>query len=226
MTQTLARVEAAVRAAGLTPRGAFHPGPGDGVPAAAPGRPAATLVLVGNAGPAMWAAFAAACDPDRDLLDDWSRRVVGGLARDLGAAACFPFDAPPLPFQRWARRAEPCHPSPLGIFIHARYGLWHGYRGALLFADRLDLPPQDPAPSPCDTCDGRPCLSACPVAAFTGAGYDTAACAGHLAADAGRDCMAGGCRARHACPVGQEYAYAPAQQRFHMAAFRRAMGRG
>ena len=27
-----------------------------------------------------------------------------------------------------------CHASPLGLLIHPDYGLWHGYRGALLFA--------------------------------------------------------------------------------------------
>jgi hypothetical protein len=32
--------------------------------------------------------------------------------------------------------------------------------------------------------------------------------------------MDGGCLARHACPVGQGFAYAPAQARFFMRAFR------
>ena len=40
---------------GLIVRGGFHPTPADGVP----GDPA-TLVLVGNVGPAMWQAFEAA----------------------------------------------------------------------------------------------------------------------------------------------------------------------
>ena len=30
--------------------------------------------------------------------------------------------------------------SPLGILIHPDWGLWHSYRGALAFRERLDLP--------------------------------------------------------------------------------------
>ena len=200
---------------GLLPRGAFHPGPEDGVPGA-PG----TLVLAGNAGPGMWDAFAAARPDGADPLDRWSRAVLGDIARRLGAVALFPFGGPPyLPFQRWAMRAEPVHSSPLGILIHPDHGLWHGYRGALAFPDRLDLPPPDRRPSPCETCAGRPCLTTCPVGAFGKTGYDVGACAMHLRTPAGADCMDEGCRARRACPVGRDRIYPPAQAAFHMAAF-------
>jgi hypothetical protein len=37
--------------------------------------------------------------------------------------------------------------------------------------------------------------------------------------------MSRGCLARHACPVGQGFAYAPAQAEFHMRAFRAARGK-
>lgn len=208
--------------AGYTPRGGFHARPEDGVPDVDTGRPALTLLLVGNAGPAMWDRFAREREPKTDLLDDWSREKLGEVARGLGAKALFPFTKPHLPFQRWAQRAEACHASPLGIFIHPDYGLWHGYRGALALAEKLDLPPHDARSSPCDTCPDRPCLQACPVGAFTGAAYDVAACARHIASPAGSDCMSRGCRARRACPIGRGYTYRPEQAEFHMTAFLRA----
>ena len=216
---TLDAVLAALAGVGLTPRGAFHPAPGDGVPALADGRPARTLVLAGNAGPGLWRRFAAERDPARDSLDAWTRAVLEPVARRLGAAALYPFTAPPLPFQRWARNAEPCHASPLGLLIHPEWGLWHGYRGALAFADTLALPPRPaPEPSPCDSCETRPCLDACPVAAFSPDGFDWPACTRHLVRPEGADCMDLGCRARRACPVGAEHRHAPAQAAFHMRA--------
>ena len=88
----------------------------------------------------MWAQFSEARGSSRLRLDDWSKREIDRLADELGAAAFYPFTEPYLPFQRWAQKAEPCHVSPLGVLIHPDYGLWHGYRGALGFADSLTLP--------------------------------------------------------------------------------------
>lgn len=213
-------IETAIRAAGLTPRGAFHPRAEDGVPALASGADAATLVLLGNAGSVPWRAFAAARRDEPDPLDRWSRRVTDALAEALGAAPLYPFGGPPHhPFQRWARRAEAVYPSPIGALIHPDYGLWHAYRGALAFAERLALPAPDRRPSPCEICADRPCLATCPVGAFSVQGYDVPACASHIASPAGGDCMALGCRARRACPVGRSYTYSPEQNRFHMEAF-------
>ena len=222
---TLADIAAALARHGLLARGGFHPVVSDGVPALAEGSAAQTLVMVGNAGPAMWRRFSAAPeqrDGAADALDRWTRRVLAGVAAELGAAPLFPFGGPPyLPFQRWAMLAEPVHPSPIGLLIHPEYGLWHAYRGALGFAARLALPSRAPGASPCDSCAGRPCLSTCPVGAFAADGYDVPACARHLDTPAGADCMGLGCRARRACPVGQGHRYDPAQAEFHMIPFRR-----
>jgi hypothetical protein len=217
----LSEIECSLQDAGFTPRGAFHPGSGDGVPPLARNTPARTLVLAGNAGPRMWLAFDAARAERPMNLDEWCAQVLTGLAARLGARAVFPFERPYLPFQRWAMRAEPCHASPLGLLIHPDYGLWHGYRGALLFAAAIELPPPDRRASPCANCTDRPCLSACPVEAFDGTTYDVPACVSHLAGTPEPACMGIGCLTRHACPVGLDYRYAPVQARFHMVSFLR-----
>jgi hypothetical protein len=105
------------------------------------------------------------------------------------------------------------------MLIHPDWGLWQGYRGALAFASRLDLPPPDRRPSPCESCAGKPCLTACPVGAFAPGRYDVAACASHVASPAGSDCAGLGCRARRACPIGTAHRQAPPQAAFHMRAF-------
>ncbi len=218
----LTTVERALRQTGLLARGAFHPQPSDEVPPLPNGRAAGTLVLAGNAGASLWPTFQAAAAAAGGVLalDEWSRRALTGVAGALGAHACFPFDGPPyLPFQRWARRAEPVFPSPIGPLIHPEYGLWHAYRGALAFGETLTLPPVTGVSSPCATCASRPCLSTCPVAALAEGRYDVARCVAHVVSEAGRDCLEQGCRARRACPVGTDYRYPAAQARFHMQAF-------
>jgi epoxyqueuosine reductase QueG len=205
----------AIRRAAFAPLGWFAPTPEDRVPDGA-----RFVILIGNAGPEMFRRFARERDPQREAMDDWTREAVSQLARDLDARAAYPFDMnPPWPFLTWARRGGAGHVSPLGLNIHPTYGLWHAYRAALLFPVAFDLPSPAAGPHPCEGCADKPCLSACPVNAFDGTRYDVAACAGHIGSEAGRECMTRGCLARHACPVGQGFAYAPAQAEFHMRAF-------
>jgi hypothetical protein len=215
---TLEQIARSATTTGIALRGAFHSMAEDGVPTG-PG----TLVLLGFIGRGQWRGFAAsleASDGRANPLDRWSRRVIGGLATDLGATALFPFGGPPwLPFQRWAMKAEPVHRSALGMLIHPDWGLWHSYRGALAFAERLALPARVDRPSPCDSCATKPCLTACPVGAFTPERYDVDACAGHLRSPRGTDCLELGCRAREACPVGADHRYERDQAGFHMRAF-------
>jgi hypothetical protein len=218
-------VFAGIRRIGLVPRGALELEDGERTGALAGVR---MIVLAGMAGRDGWSAFAAspeARDGADHPLDRWSRRVIEALARELGAKAFFPFGGAPFwPFQQWARRAESVHPSPIGLLIHPRYGLWHSYRGALGFYEKLAVPEPPAVRSPCQSCSGRWCLKACPVGAFSAAGYDVAACVAHLKSAAGADCMAAGCLARRACPVGAEHAYGPEQANFLMRAFLRGQG--
>lgn len=208
---------------GLQLRGAFLCDASDGVPPLADGGESRSLVLLGNLGGGLWPAFdasAEASDGRPDPMNRWSERVIGALAARLGGQALFPFGGPPYhPFLRWAQRAEALSPSPLGMLIHPVYGLWHAYRGAIALGWALDLEPLEATVAPCESCSEKPCLSACPVDAFSGAGYDVPACTAHLLVAAGEPCLSGGCLARRACPVGQEHAYGTDQAAFHMNAF-------
>jgi len=209
-------IAAALEPFGLIARGGFRPQADDQVPGAPQ-----VVVLVGNAGPALWRVFTAHRTPGPHAMNRWTRETLDGIATDLGATALYPFDGPPwLPFQRWAQKAEAVYPSPVGMLIHPDHGLWHAYRGALAFETAVEnLPARDRRASPCETCPEKPCLSTCPVSAFTGERYDVDACAGHLGRAEGFDCLDLGCRARRACPVGKAAVYDSAQARFHMEAF-------
>lgn len=220
----LETVRAALQPHGLFLRGTVNFGEGEAAPQLAGGRPAASVVLIGNVGGSLWQPFVRWREeaPDRggaDPLDCWSKAVIGEIARVNGATAYFPSDPPWQPFQQWAMRAEGLKASPLGILIHPRYGLWHGYRGALAFDMALPADGDRSAVHPCDSCVEKPCVAACPAGALERLQFDVGRCRGHLRTEAGRGgCLKRGCLSRDACPVGRDYRYPPDQLRFHMAA--------
>jgi hypothetical protein len=182
-----------------------------------------SVELIGHAGSSIWPHFTAwrkeQPDNPADPLDAWSKSVITPIAEQFGGKAVFPSDLPYLPFQQWAMQATGMRPSPLGIVIHPVYGLWHAFRGAIIFDAETLIQETQSLSHPCGLCAGKPCLSACPVNAFSDGVYDAAGCRRHLASGEGEACMEGGCLARRACPVGREYAYDEAQTQFHMRAF-------
>ncbi len=216
-------IHKAVTVWGLSVVGAFHPQPGDSVPEGVE-----TIYLLGACNERMWKMFevsAEAADGQADPLDRWSRRIIEAVATDLGAVAIFPFGGPPhQPFQRWALRGENAVPSPVSMQVTPGRGLWTSYRGALGFRETIALERPDTT-NPCPTCPA-PCLTACPVDAFSGGTYHVPRCVAHITPDAGAPCRKGGCLVRHACPAGRAAVPPKEQRRFHMEAFIRAKPAG
>lgn len=197
---------------GLSVIGAFEPDIGEIGDARA-------VILIGNAGSAMWRRMdAQPADPADHTIDRWTREVLEPLADECGATAVFPFEGPPYhPFVSWAFQTGRCFKSPLGMAIHDTYGLWFALRAAFLFDEELGLEAAR-AVSPCDSCLDKPCLSTCPVDAFRGGAYDHATCRNHVSMRP-NDCSDTGCLARRACPVGREMIYEPAHAAYHMRSF-------
>ncbi|MGI9406447.1 MAG: hypothetical protein ACR2O4_08760 [Hyphomicrobiaceae bacterium] len=206
-------IETAFADTGLIVRGGFE--------ATADEDPASgTIVMIGNAGPDMWDHFAPPIPDGPNPLDTWTKDLVAPLAEKLGAVALHPNDKPYRPFQQWAARAETVHPSPLGILIHPDHGLWHAYRAALVFDGPVNgLPSKTGSANPCDTCTDKPCLTTCPVGAFSTNGYNVPKCIAHLRTPHGQPCHDGGCQARMACPIATDQQYTATQRAFHAAAF-------
>ncbi|KEP70763.1 hypothetical protein DL1_13080 [Thioclava dalianensis] len=203
----IAGLDAALGAHRLFVSGALHEGE-------------TTLILLSPDEPGFWDHVTAQpefADDAPDPLDRWSARVVGAIATQFGAGACYPFEGPPWhPFVTWAIRSGQSFPSPVHMTVHARMGLWASLRGALVLPGRLALPA--PATSPCIGCDA-PCMTACPVGALSPAGYDVASCHAHLDGPRGASCRDFGCLARHACPAGQSYGRLARQSAWHMRQF-------
>jgi hypothetical protein len=213
------RLSAAADALGITCRGGFILEPDEGLPDIELGRPSRALVLLGFTGRIQWNAFASSAefaDGDSHPLDRWSVRLIGQLGKAFGARPLYPFDGPPWwPFQQWARRAEALHFSPLGILMHPVFGLWHAYRGALLFAEEFALPPRMSWTSPCESCAAKPCIASCPAGAVTRKEFVRVACAAHVASPHGLPCRSG-CLSRYSCPVAGSHRYGTEQATFYM----------
>ena len=180
--------------------------------------------------------------PSLNPLNEWSRRILAIMQEqyaNLGGLAVSPSDGPPyFPFQQAAIAAGRGRltPSPIGLLIDNEYGLWHAYRGALVLhdIDNVDIsysPPRDQScpTSPCENCDDKPCLNACPVKAFKGiddispsnifAQYDKARCHKYLRDDKDKTCFQTACHARAACPIAPNLRYRPDVAQFFMQAF-------
>jgi hypothetical protein len=220
---TAGQVSTALSAHGLIVRGGFNFNADEFAPPGLSGAPARYVLLVGQAGSAPWPHFLCWRESQpaelKNPLDTWSRRVIGEVAQEFGARAISPSDKPYLPFQQWAMRAEGLKPSPLGILMHPDYGLWHAYRGALLFEAELALPPPEKPIHLCDLCVGKPCLKACPVGAYSESGFAHQTCLSHVRGRDGALCRTVGCLDRNACPHATQYRYPIDEQAFHMAAF-------
>ena len=216
-TLTLAGLQARLAPHFLQVLGSFQPDANDDMP-----EWVASVVMLGPAEPGFWPHLTSQsewADGQPDPMDRWSRRVIGGLACDLGGKAWFPFGGPPYhPYYRWALRTGQVWESPVRLLVHATQGLMVSFRGALALRSQIDLPA---SPKPCDTC-ARPCLSACPADALTGAGYDVPTCHDFLNQPQGADCLSSGCHVRRACPVSQAYARLPEQSAYHMSRFHKA----
>jgi len=182
-----------------------------------------SVTLVGNIGSSYWPVFSQSSeylDGEPNPLDRWSRRVAATIVERHPVQVIFPFEGPPYyPFLQWAQRAEALSQSPIGLMIHAEYGLWHSYRFALL-TDTVDSTSKvTGVESPCLSCVSQPCLNTCPVDAFDANGYAVDRCAAYLKKTPRADCHSNGCLARYACPVAREYRYTPQQNQFHLSAF-------
>lgn len=181
-----------------------------------------TIILLGPREPGFWASLTSSPewrDQAPDPVDRWSLRVISEIAQRAGGTPLFPFGETLHPFMSWAIRSGRAWSSPVHLLVHDVAGLMVSFRGAILMPEQI--PPDSPRRSPCEACDDKPCLRACPVDALTADGYDTGACHTFLDTEPGQACMDLGCKVRRSCPISVTYGRMAAQSAFHMERFHR-----
>jgi ferredoxin-like protein FixX len=139
----------------------------------------------------------------------WLARVLPGRA----AGVLYPLSSSPVPLVALGTLAGWHHGSPFRVGINAAFGSWFAYRALVLADSDFAVTAPLTAPSPCDSCADKPCITACPAGAVGTDTFEAPACFGHRL-QAGSDCAAR-CRARAACPVASEHRYSEAQTAYH-----------
>lgn len=174
----------------------------------APDHACRQLILVGNAGRALWTAVTRAGLCSADPIDDFSVATVRAwFAATLPGhrhTVLYP-GSTPVGLQAIGRLAGWHHATPFKLGILPGWGSWFAYRVALLADTALPSTPPLQVESPCLGCAARPCIAACPAQAMADGEFALEQCVDYRRQPESH-CRSG-CQARDACPVGREHRY-------------------
>ena len=170
------------------------------------------LVLFGNGGKLFWERLDHFGVNRPDPIDSFSlhltrqfmQRIAG---KDDHQLILYPQNELFLPLQQLGQMAGWGTPSPIGNSINPMYGLWFAFRSAFLTSVPLPVMQVDLAPSPCLSCETKPCQVACPAGAVKASAdrFKLDHCITHRLKE--NSPCAFDCLARQACPVGAEHRY-------------------
>lgn len=186
------------------------------------------LLLIGHAGREFWQAFNASPwgnlenPADPHPIDRYTREsVTQCLATyypDVSYRWLYPSDQRLVDLQALGRLAGWHGESPFRLGVKEPWGPWYAYRAAILCSPLEGQPETNistDASSPCQACEAKPCVSACPASALgdTHADFQLQACLDYRLKP--NSPCANQCIARSACPVGKEHRYSREQMHYH-----------
>lgn len=179
-----------------------------------------SVLLIGHSGDALWQQMPASYLSRRDPVDEYTADTVARLLKQHCPGndwkILFPSQSPANAepnLQNLGRLAGWHNASPLGNGIHPRYGLWFAYRAVVALNENLLSGPKLPGNSPCISCEGTPCIAACPADALSfGAQPDLKSCVEYRSAQ--DSVCADRCVARLRCPVAAEWRYSDQQIKY------------
>ena len=180
-------------------------------------RESLSLILIGNGGPALWTTIPNTYRNRPDPIDNYSIECATAIADQMlekhRYSILYPGETFP-PLQSLGELAGWHNPSPLGIGINKRWGLWFAYRCLILTDAALPEIRSDFGDHPCTTCTQRHCISACPAHALNDRfALELKRCVTYRL-KTGSHCSAN-CVARLSCPVRVEERYSMPQIAYH-----------
>jgi len=176
------------------------------------------LIVFGHGGKQMWektqqSTFAKLADPIDNFSSDIVRHYFASACNDNTYTILYPNGADTIPLQKLGELVGWHHAAPFKVGINAFWGSWFAYRVVVLADTSLEPTPHITAPSPCDSCKEKACISACPASAFneTDASFET--CVNYRLSTSS-PCKTQ-CLARLACPIASEHRYTTEQINYH-----------
>lgn len=172
------------------------------------------LILIGHAGKTLWESIRTSGQASENPIDDFSTRTVEHWLAEQFPGARHTLIYPgniTTNLQTLGTLAGWHHPSPFMLGIQPEWGTWYAYRVVIL--TDTDLEPTTPlrSDSPCDRCQDKPCVSACPAEALSGNAFSLEECVSYRKLASSR-CKTT-CIARISCPVGAAHRYCDDQIR-------------
>ena len=170
------------------------------------------MVLLGNGGRPFWDALERFGNRGDNPIDRFALHLTQSFIDEIAEPAddsliIYPSTTYMLPLQQLGELAGWGTPSPIGNSISAEYGLWFAFRAAFLTSVPLPVTTPNHRPSPCLTCVGKPCQTACPAGAVldTADHFQLNDCITHRLKE--KSTCRVRCMARQACPIGSEHRY-------------------
>ena len=195
-----------------------------------------SLLLVGHAGKTFWDRFSQSkfwlMMPELDPVDNYSseitQRALDTYLPDTAKQQLFPATDCPVNLMALGREFGWHAPSPLGMGIHEKYGLWSAYRAVwwldAVVQESINSTLQSKTSDLCAQCLTQDCVTACPGQAIAyNQNPDLSRCAGYRLEDNSQ--CASTCLSRMACPYASEHRYTKIQMRYHYDLARSAIAR-
>ncbi len=177
------------------------------------------LLLIGSGGRALWQASAewrANNTLIQDPVNSYSLEVADRILTTaaIGYTSLYPSTEYNVGLINCGKQVGWHGESDLGLGMNPAFGLWWAYRLLIWIDQPIEIDGTMDVVDVCQSCEDKPCLSACPVSALHKTGMDKwQTCSGHRLSE-GSSCE-DRCFSRLACPVASEHRYIEPQMQYH-----------
>ncbi|MCW8882832.1 MAG: hypothetical protein OQL17_02050 [Sedimenticola sp.] len=178
---------------------------------------ATRVILIGHAGQSLWQKLQIQTLTQSDPVDYYSHMAAQAFAEEVLADSDYQIIYPgdkSVALQQLGALAGWHTPSPLGLGINPRWGVWYAYRAALLTNAPLPVMLEAEPDNPCNQCADKPCITHCPAGALAeNRQIDMTRCACYRLSE--QSACTDRCLARISCPVSTQHRYTLDQIQYH-----------